>query len=161
MPKVISANDKFTNFVSLLINIPDLKKKICCTDDYGPVINSLILALRIGVAVFMLTHGYPKLVKLISGDFAFPDPIGLGSELSLVLAVFAEFFCSIFILIGFRTRLATLPLIVTMLVALLIVNGVDQVYKNWDILLYLLSYGILLHLGGGAYGLTYYLENRK
>ena len=107
----------------------------------------------------MLTHGYPKLLKLISGDFGFPDPIGIGNELSLILAIFAEFFCSILILIGFRTSLAAIPLIFTMLVALLIVHSDDSIFEHWNILLYLLSYGILLHLGGGKFGLTYYLQN--
>jgi putative oxidoreductase len=108
----------------------------------------------------MLTHGVPKMGKLIAGDFSFPDPIGIGSELSLLLATFAEFFCSILIIIGFRTRLAAIPLIITMLVALLMVHGPDEIFEHWNILLYILSYGILLHLGGGKYGLTYYLQER-
>jgi putative oxidoreductase len=137
-----------------------LKKKNCCTDDYGPVINTLLLVIRIVVSALMLTHGYPKLVKLISGDYAFPDPIGLGSEFSLFLATFSEFFCSILVIIGFRTRLAVMPLIVTMLVALIIVHSDDSVFDHVNILLYLLTYGILLHLGGGKFGLTYYLQNR-
>jgi len=137
-----------------------LKKRNCCTDDYGPVINTLLLAIRIAVSVLMLTHGYPKLVKLVSGDYAFPDPIGLGSEFSLFLATFAEFFCSILVIIGYRTRLAVMPLIATMLVALLIVHSDDSVFEHVNILLYLLTYGILLHLGGGKFGLTFYLQNK-
>lgn len=151
---------RFSKFAIHFKNF-NLKKKICCTDDYGPVINTLILALRITVAVLMLTHGYPKFVKLLTGDFAFPDPIGIGSEFSLVLAVFAEFFCSILILIGFKTRLATIPIIVTMLVALIIVHGDESVFDHWNILLYLFSYAILLHLGGGKFGLTYILQTRN
>lgn len=116
--------------------------------------------MRIGVGVLMLTHGYPKLLKLLSGDFGFPDPIGIGSEASLILATFAEFFCSILIIIGYRSRLASMPLIATMLVALLIVNSDDSIIEHWNILLYLFTYGILLHLGGGKFGLTYYLQNR-
>lgn len=137
-----------------------MKKNNCCTDDYGLVINILLLALRIGVAVLMLTHGFPKLMKLISGDFGFPDPIGLGSAFSLVLAIFAEVFCSILILIGYRSRLASIPLIILMLVALLIVHGDDPILEHWNILLYIFTYGILLHLGGGKYSLTYFLQSR-
>lgn len=137
-----------------------MKKKNCCTDDYGPVINTLLLVVRISVGVLMLTHGYPKLLKIISSDFAFPDPIGLGSEFSLFLATFAEFFCSILVIIGYRTRLAVMPLIVTMLVALLIVHSDDSVFDHVNILIYLFTYGILLHLGGGKFGVTYYLQNR-
>lgn len=109
----------------------------------------------------MLTHGYPKLLKLLSGNFAFPDPIGLGPELSLILATFAEFFCSILILIGCKIRLATIPLIITMLVALLIVHGNESVFEHWNILLYLFTYGILLHLGAGKFSIAYYLQYRQ
>jgi putative oxidoreductase len=109
----------------------------------------------------MLTHGYPKLLKLVSGDFGFPDPIGLGSEFSLFLATFAEFFCSILVIIGYRTRMAVMPLIVTMLIALLIVHSDDSVFDHLNILLYLFTYGILLHLGGGKFGVTYFLQNKE
>ena len=136
------------------------KKGNCCTDDYGAVINLLLLLLRISVGVLMLTHGYPKLVKLVTGDFAFPDPIGLGSELSLALATFAEFICSLLIIVGYRSRLAAMPLIFTMLVALLLVHGDEPVFEHWNILLYIFSYAILIYLGGGKYSLTYYLYNR-
>lgn len=138
-----------------------VKKKNCCTDDYGLVINVMLLILRIAVAVLMLTHGVPKLIKLLNGDFGFPDPIGVGSAFSLVLAVFAEFFCSLLILIGYRSRLAAMPLIITMLVALLIVHGDEPILDHWNILLYIFTYGILLHLGGGKYSLTYYLYSKK
>lgn len=138
-----------------------LKKNLCCTDDYGPVLNILILALRIVLATLMLTHGIPKFGKLLSGDFFFADPIGLGSELSLILVIFAEVFCSISILIGYKSRLASIPLIITMLVALLVVHGSDPVMEHWNILMYLLAYGLLLHLGGGKYSVTYLLFHRK
>jgi putative oxidoreductase len=136
------------------------QRKNCCTDDYGPFINISLLILRIVVVVLMLMHGVPKLGKVLAGDFNFPDPIGLGREISLLLATFAEFFCSLLILIGFRTRLAVIPLIITMLVALLIVHEDDAIFEHWNILLYLFAYGILLHLGGGKYSLTYYFQYR-
>jgi len=138
-----------------------MKNKNCCTDDYGPIINICLLIIRIMVAGFMLKHGIPKLINLIQGNFSFPDPIGLGPELSLVLVIFAEVFCSLVILVGYRSRLAAIPLIINMLVALLIVHGEDSVIKHWNILLYLFSYGILLHLGGGKYSLTYYFGNKQ
>lgn len=70
----------------------------------------------------MLTHGIPKLLKIIEGNIEFGDPIGLGTETSLFLAVFAEFFCALMILLGFATRLAALPLIINMFVAAFVVH---------------------------------------
>jgi putative oxidoreductase len=137
------------------------RSKPCCTDDYGPFVNISLLLLRLAAAILMLTHGVPKMGKLLAGDFSFPDPIGLGPEFSLTLAAFAEFFCSLLVLIGYRSRLAAIPLIITMLVALLVVHGNDSIFEHWNILLYLFAYGIILHLGGGKYSLTYYLEYRN
>lgn len=138
-----------------------MAKRPCCTDDYGPFINWSLVALRLIVGIAMLTHGIPKLVKLFYGDFGFLDPIGIGPELSLVLATLAEFFCSILIIVGYRSRFAAIPLIITMLVALLIVHGNDSILDHLNILLYLFAYAILLHLGGGKYTLTYYFFEKK
>lgn len=66
-----------------------------------PFKNLSLLILRLAGGLMMLTHGYPKFRKLLSGDFSFADPIGLGEEFSLVATVFAEFICSI--LVAFRT----------------------------------------------------------
>ena len=41
-----------------------------------------LLAFRVFSGAAMLTHGYPKLQKILSGDLSFPDPIGLGPPLS-------------------------------------------------------------------------------
>lgn len=154
--------NQITIFTIQIKNQQNLKQKgNCCTDDYGPVINVLLLALRLTVGILMLTHGIPKLEKVIAGDFNFPDPIGLGSQVSLLLATFAEFFCSILIIIGFRSRLAAIPLIITMLIALLMVHGFDEIFDHWNILLYIFAYGILLHLGGGKYSLTYYFSEQS
>jgi putative oxidoreductase len=117
--------------------------------------------MRITAGVLMLTHGIPKLGKVLTGDFAFPDPIGIGSTASLLLATFAEFFCSLVVIVGYKSRIAVMPLIFTMLVALLIVHNDDSVFDHWNILLYIFSYAILLHLGGGKYSLTYYLQYKQ
>ncbi len=138
-----------------------MAKNNCCTDDYGPFINIALLALRIIVGVLMLTHGIPKMGKLLAGDFSFPDPIGIGVAASLILATFAEFFCSLLVIVGFKSRVAVIPLIITMLVALLIVHGNESIFDHWNILLYLFAYGMLFHLGGGKYSLTYYMQYRK
>ena len=138
-----------------------MAQRPCCTDDYGPVVNWLLLVMRIVVTVFMLTHGIPKLVQLFMGDFNFPDPIGLGPELSLSLAVFAEFYCSLFILVGYRSRFFVIPLIILMLVALLIIHGSEPVFDHFNILLYLLFYILILQMGGGKYSLTYYLAEKN
>lgn len=111
-----------------------------------------LLTLRVGIAILMLfLHGSDKLVRF--GDLVdgFPDPLGLGSTVSLVLVVFAEFFCSLAIAFGFRTRLAAVPLILTMLVAVLFVHS-DDPWSNRELaLVYLVPYICLLMTGPGAF----------
>ncbi|MEZ4764208.1 MAG: DoxX family protein [Calditrichia bacterium] len=57
---------------------------------------------------------FRKLIKLINGNFKFADPIGLDCGSLVGAGCFAEVICSIFIILGLGTRLAAIPLIVTM-----------------------------------------------
>ena len=64
-------------------------KKIFSTN-FSPVAFDLAtLILRLTAGGFMLTHGVPKLQRLLAGEMQFADPFGLGPEVSLILAVFA------------------------------------------------------------------------
>ena len=84
-----------------------------------------LLLLRLGFGGMMLTHGIPKLMKLVQGNMEFGDPLGIGSTLSLILVVIGEAICPLLIIIGYRTRLATIPTIITMAVAAFIVHAGD------------------------------------
>lgn|SRR5690554_3249052 len=109
-------------------------------------------ALRIGFGILMLTHGWPKFEQLISGDpIKFSDPIGIGKTPSLMLAVFAEFFCAALVVMGLLTRLAVIPLIVTMVVAVFIVHGNHPIGKQETGLLYLLAFSLIFAHGSGRY----------
>lgn len=120
-----------------------------------------ILLLRILVAGFMFTHGLPKFYKLMAGgDITFGDPLGFGPMSSIVLAVFAEVICSTFILIGMGTRLATIPLMITMLVAAFVVHADSPFGKRELPLLYFLLYVTLCILGSGKYSVDFLLGAR-
>jgi len=112
-----------------------------------------LLIFRLIVGGLMLTHGYGKFIRLFEGNMRFADPIGLGPEISLVLTVFAEFVCALLIMFGLVTRLATIPLIVTMAVAAFIIHGGDPLGEKEKALLYLASFIILFYKGGGRYSL--------
>ena len=124
-------------------------------------VNLGLLILRLSAGGFMLTHGYPKLQRLLSGELRFSDPLGLGPEVSLVLAVFAEFLCSILIVLGLGTRVATLPLIVTMSVAAFISHGSDPFARKELALMYLVSFVVLLLNGGGKYSVDHFLQKKR
>jgi putative oxidoreductase len=124
-------------------------------------LNFGLLVLRIVIGCFMLVHGYPKLQTLSAGgDIQFADPIGVGVILSLVMAVFAEVFCSVLVILGLGTRLAVIPLMITMLVAIFIIHVPDGFQKQELPAHFLLVYFFLLLSGSGKYSLDYFISTR-
>lgn len=127
-------------------------KRLFNTNFNNESVHFMLLVLRVAVGIFMLVHGYQKLGWLLAGgELKFGDPIGIGPALSLYLAVFAEFICSVFLILGLATRFALIPLIVTMLVAVFIVHAPDGFDKKELGLHYLVSYLFLLVTGAGKY----------
>ncbi|MDO1514521.1 DoxX family protein [Maribacter confluentis] len=108
---------------------------------------------RIAVSAMMLTHGLPKFQKLISGNFEFGDPIGIGAAPSLFLAVIGEFICPLLIIIGFKTRLSAIPAAITMAVAAFIAHGADPFGTKEKALLYLVAFITLVLVGPGKYSI--------
>ncbi|APQ18705.1 DoxX family protein [Maribacter hydrothermalis] len=106
---------------------------------------------RIAISGMMLTHGLPKFQKLISGDFQFGDPIGIGATPSLFLAVIGEFICPILVIIGFKTRLSAIPTAITMAVAAFIAHGADDFGTKEKALLYLVSFITIILVGPGKF----------
>ncbi len=118
------------------------------------------LLLRLQVGILMLTHGIPKLLSYSEKMDSFADPFGLGSPVSLALAIFAEVFCSILLILGFKIRLALIPLIVTMLVAVFIASW-DKPFGRKELgLMYLLPYFVLMLTGPGKYSLDGILDKK-
>lgn len=125
------------------------------------LMNFALLLLRICIGCFMLVHGLPKLQTLVAGGtISFPDPIGVGVIPSLILAIFAEVFCSILVILGFATRLAVIPLMITMLVAIFIIHVPDGFQKQELPSHFLLVYFFLMLAGSGKYSVDYFVNSR-
>ncbi|HKJ49551.1 MAG TPA: DoxX family protein [Christiangramia sp.] len=121
-----------------------------------------LLIFRISISILMLTHGWPKLLKFFgSEEISFADPIGLGETLTFTLAVFSEFFCAAFIILGFITRFAALPLITTMFVAAVIVHKADGFGDQELPLLYMFGFILLAFTGPGKYSVDFFIRNKK
>ena len=108
---------------------------------------------RISISAMMLTHGLPKFQKLIAGDFEFGDPIGIGPAPSLFLAVIGEFICPILVIIGYKTRLASIPTAITMLVAALVVHTADPFGSKEKAFLYVVAFVTIALLGPGKFSI--------
>lgn len=120
-----------------------------------------LLILRVVAGAFMLTHGLGKLQMLIGGGAAqFPSVLGMGATLSLVLAVFAEFFAATLLILGLATRLASIPLLITMLVASIIIHHPDPFSVKELPFLYSTIFVVTLILGAGKYSIDSYIAKK-
>ena len=120
----------------------------------SPLLKDIGLAFfRIAVSVMMITHGLPKFQKLISGNFEFGDPIGIGAAPSLFLAVIGEFICPILIIIGYRTRLLSIPTAITMAVAAFIAHSGDPFGTKEKALFYLVAFITISLVGPGKFSI--------
>lgn len=125
-------------------------KNLFLTDQHKDHVDVALLIARVGIGAMMLTHGIPKLQTLLSGTpVEFVTVFGLSAGASMWLAVFAEVFCSVLIILGLATRLAVLPLIITMVIALVMAHAGDPFNKQEPALHYLLVYLVLLVAGSG------------
>lgn len=127
-----------------------MKKIIFSSLNFGNDGALLLLRITCG-GLMMLNHGIGKIEKLQSGSVKFMDFMGLGPKNSLMLVILAEVICSFLIMIGFATRLATIPLIINMLVATFVANS-GKPFKEIELpLFFLLSFIVLFITGPGQY----------
>lgn len=113
-----------------------------------------LLFLRISIGLTMLlAHGWGKMTNFSAIAPKFMDFIGLGGSVSLALAVFSEVFCSVFIIIGLKTRIASAFLAITMFVAAFMVHLDDPFKVKEKALLFLFAYITLMLTGGGKFSI--------
>lgn len=124
-------------------------KKLISTNYSAAMFNTATLLLRIVFGVMIMKTGYDKLVHFNEMKSTFMNFLGMGSTISLILVVFAEFFCGLFLLIGLFTRLASIPLIITMAVALIKVHHSDVFGDGENATLFLGVFLVMLLIGPG------------
>lgn len=124
-------------------------KKFLSTHYSAGAFNFGMLFLRVTAGALLMGHGYDKLVNFAKYKGQFMSFLGLGQTTSLALVVFAEFFCALFIIIGLFTRLAAIPIIVTMCVALFKAHN-GQIFGEGEMaMLYLACFVTILLMGPG------------
>ncbi|YCI82399.1 DoxX family protein [Enterobacteriaceae bacterium] len=93
-----------------------------------PRIDAGLLFLRLtGALMLFYVHGLPKVLHYRAELTRIEDPFGFGPHVSLLGAILAEVICPVLIALGLFTRLACLPIIVVLLVAML------AVHPGWSI----------------------------
>jgi len=140
-----------------------MQNKVCIYD-LALLLNRIIFGTYI-----VFGHGWGKLERLLDGNIQFSSVFGLPPIVNLILAIFAEVLCGIALILGFRTRWVSIPLIATMLVAAFVVHGSDPFFiakagsggSKELAVLFLAGFLTSLLLGSGRYSLDFILYRKK
>ncbi len=124
-------------------------KKLLSSKYSAGAVNAGMLLLRLGVGALMFHHGYQKITHFSATAQHMPNLLGMGSTVNTSLLIFAEFFCSIFLMLGLFTRLACIPLIVAMSVALLKANNLDFFGQGQLPAVFIAAFIAILFIGPG------------
>ena len=125
----------------------------------GKGVSVLILALRIFFGVLFFLHGLDKMTNFNDLSLDYPSVLGLGSYTTLMLSIFTEFCCSLFLIAGLITRIITIPMIIAMGVAFFDIH--DAMMPDGELaLIYLITFFILFIVGPGRYSFDYLIDIR-
>jgi putative oxidoreductase len=124
-------------------------KKLLSTKYSAGAFSAAMLILRLGVGILMMNHGYQKLIHFSEYQAKFMNFLGMGSTMSLALVVFAEFFCSLFLILGLFTRLSAIPLVIATCVMVFKSHNGEVFGDGETAALYLTAYLVLLFVGPG------------
>ena len=118
---------------------------------YSPAaFNFSMLVLRLFFGLLLIAkHGYPKMVQFSTMQDTFYNFLGLGPRTSLVLCIFAEGLCALFVVLGLFTRLAAIPLIIMMTVAIFGAGSAKPLIESELAILYLGAFLAILFCGPG------------
>jgi putative oxidoreductase len=133
-------------------------KRLFSTSTSDNSFSFAVLVLRLGAgSLMMINHGLDKLMHFAQKAPRFADPFHIGSTTSLSMVVFAEFFCAAFIILGLFTRLAAIPLIIGMSVALFFAHKGEFFGKGESAGLFLTCFIVLLFTGPGKVSLDRFI----
>ena len=124
-------------------------KRLTSINYSNTAFNIGMLILRVTSGVLILVHGFDKLAHFADMKSKFINFMGMGSSVSLSLTIFAEFFCGMFLTVGLFTRIALIPLIINMSVALYMAHHMDVFGEGEKAALYLAAFVTVLFCGPG------------
>lgn len=125
----------------------------------GKGVSFLIFALRVFFGIMFFIHGLDKMMNFNELSLNYPSVLGLGSYTTLMVTIFCEFCCSLFLIVGLMTRIVTIPMILAMAVAFFDVH--DGMMPEGELsLIYLVAFFILFLVGPGRFSIDYLLDMR-
>ena len=125
----------------------------------GTGVSFLLLALRVFFGILFLTHGLDKLMNFNTLSNTYPSVLGLGGYTTLMITIFAEFCCSLFLITGLLERILVVPMIIAMAVAFFDVH--DAIMPEGELsLIYLIMFFILFITGPGKFSIDYVIDRK-
>ncbi len=131
-----------------------------------------LLLIRVIIGVLMAFYGYHKLMNfeaMAASEFWAKNVsfLGFTGKIPLALTIFAEFFCSLLLLIGFLTRLSLIPLLICMgyifaiTAQMNIINTSDNGTEVNNGFVYFVIYLGLLFTGPGKLSVDYLISKNR
>jgi len=125
----------------------------------GKGISLLILIMRVIFGVLFFTHGLDKMMNFNELVQNYPSIIGLGSYMTLMVTIFCEFCCSLFLISGLLVRIMTIPMIIAMGVAFFDVH--DAMMPEGELaLIYFIMFIVLFVTGPGRFSIDYLIDSK-
>ncbi|MEJ6980426.1 DoxX family protein [Pedobacter sp. P351] len=119
------------------------------------------LLLRFILGGLMAYHGYTKLIAFDQILPMFTDIIGIGAKNSFILLIFAELGCGLLVVFGLLTRLAVIPIFISMFVAYFVAHGKDPFQAKELAFVFLLLPVVIFILGAGKYSIDKLLFSKS
>jgi putative oxidoreductase len=121
------------------------------------VISLLILALRLFFGILFFSHGLDKMINFNELSYTYPSVLGFGSYMTLMVSIFCEFACSLFLIAGLLVRITVIPMIAAMAVAFFDIH--DGMFPAGELsLIYMILFVILYITGPGRYSVDYLID---
>ena len=125
----------------------------------GKGVSLLILVVRVFFGILFFTHGLDKMMNFNELVDSYPSVLGFGSYMTLMVSIFCEFCCSLFLIAGLLDRIMTIPMIVAMGVAFFDIH--DALFPEGELaFIYFIVFIVLFVTGPGKFSVDYLIDTK-
>ena len=125
----------------------------------GRAVSFLLLFLRLFFGALFFMHGLDKLTNFNALSETYPSVMGLGSYTTLMITIFCEFACSMFLMVGLVTRIILIPMIIAMAVAFFDIHDGMMPDGELSLIYFIVFLGVFL-IGPGRYSVDYLIDQK-
>ncbi|AZB17725.1 DoxX family protein [Chryseobacterium indologenes] len=127
----------------------------------GKLIHIALLIFRIALSLELIfAHGLKKLGIGVVEAEKVPNPLNLPEAFNSLFADAANLFFPVFVILGFLTRAAVLPILAVTLTGYFVLHWNDALLIKDTPFMYSLCYLFLLFVGPGKYSIDHYIRKK-